>query len=109
MSPGPRTSPIRASSAWKRSRPARSSAPRAAALATRPSRSIVSSTAIPAAQATGLPPYVVPWALLPQRSWRSRLVASAESGSPFAIAFAMQTASGTIPACSNAHIRPVRA
>ena len=32
----------------------------------------------------------------------------AESGSPFAIALARHTTSGTIPACSNAHITPVR-
>ena len=43
---------------------------------------------MPAAQATGLPPYVEPWALRPQRSWSSRRVAIAESGRPFAIAFA---------------------
>jgi len=55
-----------------------------------------------------LPPYVVPWALLPQRSWSAFELASADSGRPFAIAFAMQTMSGTIPACSNDHIFPVR-
>ena len=52
---------------------------------------------MPAAQATGLPPYVVPWALLPQRSWSSRRVASAESGSPLAMALAMQTDVGHDP------------
>ena len=64
---------------------------------------------MPAAQATGLPPYVEPWALRPQRSWSSRRVAIAESGRPFAIALATTTTSGTIPACSKPHIRPVRA
>ena len=85
-----------------------SSAPRAALFSTSRSARIVSSTAIPAAQLTGLPPNVVPWALLPHRTWSAFEVAIAESGRPFAIALAMQTTSGTIPACSNDHIRPVR-
>ena len=44
---------------------------------------------MPAAQATGLPPYVEPWAPLPQRSCSSRRVTIAESGRPLAIALAM--------------------
>ena len=55
--PGPRMSPIRSSSAAIRSEARRrSSAPRATAFSTSPSSRIVSSTAIPAAHATGLPP-----------------------------------------------------
>ncbi len=69
---------------------------------------MVSRTARPAAQATGLPPYVEPWAPRPQRSWSSRDEMIADSGRPLAIALATHTTSGTIPACSNAHIRPVR-
>ena len=106
--PGPRTSPIRSSSAMIRPRPAVSSTPRAAAFSTRPSSRIVRSTASAAAQATGLPPYVEPWAPRPQRVCSSREVTIADSGNPLATAFAMHTTSGTIPACSNAHIRPVR-
>ena len=58
---------------------------------------IVSSTATPAAHATGLPPYVVPCAPRPQRSPSSRRVTIADSGRPFAIAFATHTTSGTMP------------
>ena len=69
ISPSPRMSPIRSSSAAILPRPVTSSAPRARALATRSSSRIVSRTARPAAQATGLPPYVEPCAPRPQRSW----------------------------------------
>ena len=101
-------SPIRSSSAAIRSRPARSSAPRATAFSTSRSSRIVSRTATPAAQATGLPPNVEPCAPRPQRSWSARDDTMADSGSPLAMAFASTTTSGTIPACSNAHILPVR-
>ena len=69
---------------------------------------MVSSTARPAAQATGLPPYVVPWAPRPHCLASSVRVTIADSGRPFAIALATHTTSGTMPACSNAHISPVR-
>ena len=55
--PAPRTSVTRGSAA----RPSRRCAPRTAACSSRPSFSMVSMTARPAAQATGLPPKVVPW------------------------------------------------
>ena len=67
MRPGPRTSPMRGSSAASACRPRVSSAPRSAALATRPSSRMTSRTAMPAAQETGLPPYVEPCAPTPQR------------------------------------------
>ena len=63
---------------------------------------------MPAAQATGLPPYVEPWAPTPQRAWSSREETMAASGRPLAMALATRTTSGTMPACSKAHMRPVR-
>ena len=67
MRPIPRTSPIQACSCWSASRPARSSAPRASALAGTSSSTIVSSVAHMAAMQIGLPPNVEMVFALPGR------------------------------------------
>ncbi len=79
--------------------PARSSAPTRAAFSRRPSRSMTSSTASPAAQETGLPPVVLKkWARAAKRSASSRRITSAPMGWPFPIGLPRVTMSGTTPA-----------
>ena len=69
------------------------------------SSSIVASAA---AQATGLPPYVEPWAPGPQVSSSSARAIIAPSGMPDAMPLAVSRMSGSTPQCSTAHILPVR-
>ena len=69
---------------------------------------MVSSVASPAAHGTGLPPYVEPCAPAPHVSISSARATNAPSGSPDASPLAVISTSGSTPACSIAHILPVR-
>jgi len=63
---------------------------------------------MPAAQETGLPPKVVPWAPTPQRCWSSRRLTIAPMGMPLHRPWHANDV-GTMSAYSKAHILPVRA
>mmetsp|Transcript_31237 Transcript_31237/g.93752 ORF Transcript_31237/g.93752 Transcript_31237/m.93752 type:complete len:317 (+) Transcript_31237:80-1030(+) len=88
-------------------RPALSCAPRAAALATRPSSSIAAATARPAAHAKGLPPYVVAWSP-GAKTLAASLQSIAPSGTPPPTALAHVRTSGLTPRCWCAQSLPVR-
>ena len=83
--------------------PGARSAPRAAAFSTSRSSRITSRTPVRPRTPPGSAERRAVGALAPALL-RQRLDTSAASGSPFAIAFATHTTSGTIPACSNPHI-----
>ena len=92
-----------------RSRPALSSAPRATALATQ----VLVADRLEdreAGRAGDRVPAVGRAVGAPAPAFLERRVDEtiADSGRPLAMALARTTTSGTIPACSNAHIRPVR-
>ena len=69
---------------------------------------ITSSTASPAAHASGEPAKVPPSPPGPGESMMSALPVTAESGTPPATLLAMVMRSGSTPECSMANMRPVR-
>ena len=105
-SPLPRT-PITSGLPMLR-RPCSSRAPVLAALASRPSRSMVSSTANAAAQATGLPPKVLPWLPGVNSAAASPKPMQAPIGRPPPRPFASVSTSGWTPAACPANQSPVR-
>ncbi len=105
-SPVPRTS---VTSGWpSASTPAAISLPSAAACSHRPSAAIVRSTARPAAQATGLPPNVVPCWPGRSRSPAAPTPMHAPSGRPPPSPLASVITSGVMPACWKANQLPSR-
>src|ERR1700682_3995756 len=102
INPRPRTSlaPISSSASWR-------TPPISAAWPTSPSRSITESTAMPAAQASGLPPNVEPWS--PGSNTSARGAArQAPIGTPPPSPLASVITSGVMPWCWWANQRPVR-
>src|SRR5690606_1295988 len=104
--PRPRTSRILSLSSAVR--PATSRAPRVTAFAIRPRASISSSTARPAAAASGLPPKVVPCPPLGMLLATSSVMSVAPMGTPPARPFAKVTMSAETPEVSLARNVPVR-
>ena len=102
MSPRPRTSTTPGT--WRSWAIQRS--PSAAAWATRPSRSVTSTTANAAAQARCAPPNVVP--SIPIRGSMLGAIISAPTGKPLPMPLAMVITSGRIPAHWCAKNLPVR-
>ncbi|OIQ67089.1 hypothetical protein GALL_513360 [mine drainage metagenome] len=74
----------------------------------KPGARITSSTALPAAQASGLPPYVVPWVPGTSALANCSLARTAPSGKPPPIPLAEDITSGVIPDHSCANSLPVR-
>ena len=94
-----------------RSLPDRPRAPRREPPRSPPGRCsrISSRTARPAAQATGLPPNVEPWALLPQRSWSARRAGHRRQRQPVGDRLRhRRRRRGRSRRARTAHIRPVR-
>ena len=88
--------------------PSASLRPTAAARASSPSLSMVSSTASAAAHATGFPPNVLPWSPLRSAVPAAPSPMHAPIGSPPPSPFASVSTSGTTPAAWQANQAPVR-
>ena len=89
-------------------RPSASRPPTAAAWASSPSASMVASTARAAAQATGLPPNVLPWSPLASAVAAGPSPMQAPIGSPPPSPLASVSTSGTTPSDWWANQPPVR-
>ena len=98
--PEPRTSPMTGYFAFSFSNPWSSCAPRSRHACCRCSRSITSSTALPIAHETGLPPKVLKWMRCASVAAIAGVVTTAASGAPLPMLLAIVTMSGTTPCVS---------
>ena len=108
IAPSPRTSPIVGCLSASERKPVINRSPTARLRASRFSSSKISSTASAAAQATGLPAYVLPRPPGPGASMISARPMIADSGTPPPSDLAIVITSGATPHCSHASQVPVR-
>src|SRR6185436_19435866 len=106
--PWPRTSTTPGTPASSRSSPVLSIAPTSAALASRPSSSMIRSVSTPARIASGLPPKVVPWLPGPNTPAARGPQTTAPIGTPEPRPLATGMTSGRMPAHWCANHLPVR-